>query len=92
MVDGVGSSTATIAFTTPQFTNAQGGAVNFSPTNSGLPSNTTIQPSEALYFLEPESFKVRPTNKSGFKFGVRRVPQQNNVSVDGIMMRLGINL
>ena len=92
LVDGVGSSTQTIAFTTPQFTNASGGAVSVSPTNSGLPSNTTIQPSEALYFLEPESFKVRPTNKSGFKFGVRRVPQQNNVSVDGIMMRLGINL
>ena len=53
---------------------------------------TTIQPSEALYFLEPESFKIRPTNKPGFRFGIRRVPQQNNVSVDGIMMRLGINL
>ncbi len=91
LVDGVGSSTQTISYTTPQFT-YNGANVPFSPTNSGLPSNVTIQPSEALYFLEPESFKVRPTNKPGFKFGVRRVPQQNNVSVDGIMMRLGIDL
>jgi hypothetical protein len=92
LVDGVGQSTTTIAYTTPQFVNAAGAPVNTSPTGSGLPSLTTIQAAEALYFLEPESFKIRPTNKPGFRFGIRRVPQQNNVSVDGIMMRLGINL
>ena len=89
--DGVGSSTQTVSFTTPQFTN-NGANVNFSPTNSGLPSNTVIQPSEVLYFLEPESFKVRPTNKSGWNYGIRRAPMPNNVSIDAIFMRVSTNL
>ena len=93
LVDGVGSNTTTISFSTPQFTNpVTGAAVNFSPTMSGLPSNTTIQPSEVLYFLEPESFFLRTTNKRGWNFGVRRAPMPNNVSIDAIFMRLGTNL
>jgi hypothetical protein len=92
LVDGVGSSTTTVAFTTPAFTSATGAPVNVSPTGSGLPSSQTIQPSEVLYFLEPESFKIRPTNKKGWNFGLRRAPMPNNVSVDALFMRLGINL
>ena len=93
LVDGVGSNTNTIAYTTPQFTNlTTGAAQNFSPTNSGLPSNTTIQPSEAIYFLEPESFKLRTTDKSGWNFGIRRTQLPYNVSVDAIFMRLATNL
>jgi hypothetical protein len=92
LVDGVGSSTTTVAFQTPQFTNATGGAIPFSPTGSGLPSLQTINPSEVLYFLEPESFKIRPTNKKGWNFGLRRAPMPNNVSIDALFMRLGINL
>ena len=69
-----------------------GANVLFSPTNSNIPSNTTIQPSEVLYFLEPESFKVRPTNKSGWNYGIRRAPMPNNVSIDAIFMRVSTNL
>ncbi len=92
LVDGVGSNTTTVAFTTPQFFSSTGAASNFSPTNSGLPSNTTIQPSEAIYFLEPESFKLRTTDKAGWNFGVRRTQLPYNVSVDAIFMRLATNL
>ena len=91
LADGVGSSTTTVTFTTPQFTK-NGANVSVSPTGSGLPSNTTIQPSEVLYFLEPESFKIRPTNKKGWNFGLRRAPMPNNVSIDALFMRLGTNL
>jgi len=91
LADGVGSSTTTIAFTTPQFT-FNGQPVAVSPTGSNLPSTTTIQPSEVVYFLEPESFKVRPTNKKGWNYGLRRAPMPNNVSIDALFMRLGINL
>lgn len=92
LVDGVGSNTTTIAFQTPQFTSQTGAPIPFSPTNSGLPSNATIQPSEAIYFLEPESFKLRTTDKSGWNFGIRRTQLPYNVSVDAIFMRLATNL
>lgn len=92
LVDGVGSSTTTLAYTTPQFTSSTGANVNLSPTGSNIPSLTTINPGEVLYFLEPESFKIRPTNKKGWNFGLRRAPMPNNVSVDALFMRLGINL
>ena len=92
LVDGVGSNTNTITFTTPQFYNSSNAAVTLSPTNSGLPSNANIQPSEAIYFLTPETFKLRTTDKPGWNFGVRRTSQWNNVSVDTIFMRLATNL
>ena len=92
LVDGVGSNTTTVAYTTPQFSNASGASVTLSPTNSGLPSNAIIQPSEAVYFLTPDTFKLRTTDKPGWNFGVRRTSQWNNVSVDTIFMRLATNL
>lgn len=92
LVDGVGSNTTTIAYTTPQFTSSTGAALTVSPTGSGLPSNTTIQPSEAVYFLEPDSFKLRTTDKPGWNFGIRRTQLPYNVSVDAIFMRLATNL
>jgi hypothetical protein len=92
LVDGVGSSTTTVAFQTPQFFSSIGAPVPVSPTGSNLPSSQTIQPGEVLYFLEPESFKIRPTNKKGWNFGLRRAPMPNNVSIDALFMRLGINL
>lgn len=92
LIDGVGSNTTTIAFATPQFTNAAGANLTLSPTGSGIPSNITIQPAEAVYFLEPESFKLRTTDKPGFDFGIRRTKLPYNVSIDAIMMRLGTNL
>ncbi len=93
LVDGVGSNTTTIQYQTPQFTNATTSAtLTLSPTNSGLPSNAYIQPSEAVYFLEPESFKLRTTDKPGWNFGIRRTQLPYNVSVDAIFMRLATNL
>jgi hypothetical protein len=92
LVDGVGSNTTTIAFQTPQYVSAAGANVALSPTNSGMPSNALIQPSEAIYFLTPETFKLRTTDKPGWNFGVRRTSQWNNVSVDTIFMRLATNL
>jgi hypothetical protein len=92
LVDGVGKNTTTIAYTTPQFYNSSNAAVTVSPTNSGLPSNSIIQPSEAVYFLTPNTFKLRTTDKPGWNFGVRRTSQWNNVSVDTIFMRLATNL
>jgi hypothetical protein len=92
LIDGVGSNTTTVAYQTPQFFTNTGAPSAFSPTNSGLPSNTTIMPSEAVYFLEPESFKLRTTDKPGWNFGVRRTQLPYNVSVDAIFMRLATNL
>jgi hypothetical protein len=92
LVDGVGSNTTTITYQTPQFVSSSGANVTLSPTNSGLPSNALIQPSEAIYFLTPDTFKLRTTDKAGWNFGVRRTSQWNNVSVDTIFMRLATNL
>ena len=92
LVDGVGSNTSTIQFQTPQFTSASGANLVNSPSGSGLPSNALIQPSEVVYFLEPESFKLRTTDKPGWNFGIRRTQLPYNVSVDAIFMRLATNL
>ncbi len=91
LVDGAGQSTQTATFTTPQFTS---GGVNVatSPTGSNLPSTTLINVGEVLFFLEAASFKIRPTNKKGWNYGLRRSPMPNNVSMDALFMRLGTNL
>jgi hypothetical protein len=82
LVDGVGQSTITSTFTSPA-----------SPTSaSGLPSATTCTVGEVLFFLESSSFKIRPTDKKGWNFGLRRSPMPNNVSMDALFMRLGTNL
>lgn len=91
LVDGAGNNTQTKAFTTPQFTSA-GSNVAVSPTGSGLPSNTSIQPGEVLFFLQSSSFKIRKTNKKGWDYGLRRAALPYNVSVDALFMRLAINL
>lgn len=92
LVDGVGSNTTTPTFQTPQFTNSTGANTFNSPSGSGLPSNALIQPSEVIYFLEPDSFKLRTTDKPGWNFGIRRTQLPYNVSVDAIFMRLATNL
>jgi hypothetical protein len=82
LVDGVGQSTITSTFTSPA-----------SPTSaSGLPANTVCTVGEVLFFLESSSFKIRPTDKKGWNFGLRRSPMPNNVSMDALFMRLGTNL
>jgi hypothetical protein len=82
LVDGCGQSTITSTFTSPA-----------SPTSaSGLPANTVCTVGEVLFFLESSSFKIRPTDKKGWNFGLRRSPMPNNVSMDALFMRLGTNL
>jgi len=91
LVDGSGSSTQTGTIVTPQYTSG-GANVAVSATGSGFPSNSTCTVGEVLYFLESGSFKLRPTDKKGWNFGLRRSPMPNNVSMDALFMRLGTNL
>ena len=82
LVDGAGSNTVTGKFTSTA-----------TPTTaSGLPASTSCTVGEVIYFLEAESFKIRPTNKKGWNYGLRRAPMPNNVSMDALFMRLGTNL
>ncbi len=82
LIDGAGSNTVTSTFKT-----------TLTPsTASNLPANTTVTVGEVLYILEAESFKIRPTNKKGWNYGLRRAPMPNNVSMDALFMRLGTNL
>lgn len=90
LVDGAGNSTQTGSFLTPTFSGIATGGLN--TTGSNIPSNTTITVGEVLFFLESASFKIRPTNKKGWNYGLRRSPMPNNVSMDALFMRLGTNL
>lgn len=93
LVDGAGNSTLTSTFTSPQFTNPSTGANQAtSPTGSNMPSAVTCTVGEVLFILEATSFKIRPTNKRGWNYGIRRAPMPNNVSIDALFMRLGTNL
>lgn len=91
LVDGAGSNSVTGTITTPQYTSG-GANVAISPTGSGFPSNSTCTVGEVLYILETGSFKIRPTNKKGWNFGLRKSPMPNNVSMDALFERLGTNL
>jgi hypothetical protein len=91
LVDGAGTSTVTGTITTPQYTSG-GLNVSTAPTGSGFPSNATCTVGEVLYMLTAKDFKLRPTNKSGWNFGLRRAPFPNNVSIDALFERLGTNL
>jgi len=91
LVDGAGGNTVTSTITSPQYTSG-GANVTISTTGSGFPSNATCTVGEVLYFLETGSFKLRPTDKKGWNFGLRRSPMPNNVSMDALFMRLGTNL
>jgi len=90
--DGIGSNTATIAYQTLQFYDSTGAAINFSPTNSNLPSNAIIQPSEAIYFLDPSTFKLRTTNNPDWNFGTRKTQQYDNPSMNAVFLKLATNL
>ena len=90
--DGVGSNTATIAYQTPQFYSSTNAAINFSPTKSKLPSNAIIQPSEAVYFLDPSTFKLRTTDKAEWNMGVLETKQWDNPSMRAVFMKLATNL
>ncbi len=91
LADGSGGSTLTSTLVTPQYT-LNAANVSQSQTGSNFPSNATCTVGEVLYFLESSSFKIRPTDKKGWNFGLRRSPMPNNVSMDALFMRLGTNL
>lgn len=91
LADGVGVSTQLFPFTSPQFT-FNGAPVPFSATGSRIPSNTTINPGEYLMICTASEFHLRPTDKPGWNFGVRKTQMPNNVSLDAVMIRLGTNL
>lgn len=91
LADGSGGSTQTGVITSPQFANGPA-ALTISPTGSGIPSNALMTVGEVLYFFETGSFKIRPTDKKGWNFGLRRSPMPNNVSMDALFERLGTNL
>lgn len=91
LADGAGGSTMTGTFTSPTYTGTQV-SNGISTTGSNMPSNVTCTVGEVLFFLEAASFKVRPTNKKGWNYGIRRSPMPNNVSMDAMFMRLGTNL
>ena len=82
LIDGSGLNTVTGTFTSPAAPTAA----------SGLPKSTVCTVGEVLMFLESTSFKIRPTNKKGWNYGLRRAPMPNNVSMDALFMRLGTNL
>lgn len=86
LADGAGRSTQTSTFTSPTYSTAT------SSTGSNFPSATSCTVGEVLFFLEAESFKIRPTNKKGWNYGMRRAPMPNNVSMDALFLRLGTNL
>ncbi len=95
LADGSGGSTQTSTIVTPQYTSTVAGVtsnVAQSLTGSNFPSNATCTVGEVLYFLESGSFKIRPTDKKGWNFGLRRAPMPNNVSMDALFERLGTNL
>lgn len=82
LIDGAGANTVTGTFTSPAAPSAA----------SNLPVSTKCTVGEVLFFLTSSTFKIRPTNKKGWNFGIRRAPMPNNVSMDALFMRLGINL
>jgi hypothetical protein len=82
LVDGAGANTVTTSFMSP---------ADPSPA-SRLPASTMCTVGEVLFFLTAETFKLRPTNKRGWNFGVRRAPLPQNVSMDAMFLRLGTNL
>jgi hypothetical protein len=91
LVDGSGSSTQTSTVVSPQYTSG-GANVTISPTGSNIPSNATLTVGEVLYFFEASSFRIRPSDKPGFDYGIiqERVPY--NVTAKYLIQRLATNL
>ena len=93
--DGAGGTTQLTPFLTPTFklngANIATGAL--SPTGSNIPSNTTINPGEVLYFLDPHAMvAMKPKPGSGWTmtFDENRIP--NNISSSIRYLRYATNL
>lgn len=93
--DGSGSTTQLSKFTTPTF-KLNGVSVatgTLSPTGSQIPSATTIDPGEALYFIDPEAMVMLPPKPgSGWNFDTleNRIP--NNISTSIRYLKLATNV
>lgn len=93
--DGSGGSTQLSPFLTPTY-KVNGVAVaagTLSPTGSNIPSATTINPGEALYFIDPEAMVMLPPKPgSGWNFTIdeNRIP--NNISSSIRYLRLATNI
>lgn len=93
--DGSGSNTQLSKFTSPTY-KVNGVAVaagTLSPTGSNIPSGVTLDPGEALYFIDPEAFIMLPPKPgSGWNFDTRYNPVPNNISLDLKYMKLATNI
>lgn len=94
-LDGAGSSTKLAPFTSPTYT-VNGVAVaagTLSPTGSNIPSATTINPGEVLYFADPEVLVMTPPKPgSGWEWDTREVPIPNNISTNNRYLKVATNL
>lgn len=94
-LDGAGSTTRLSPFNTPIFTQNGGAVANgtLSPTGSNIPSNTIIDPGEALYVIDTEAMEMTPPKAgSGWNFDSRIVPIPDNISTDNRYLKLATNL
>ena len=94
-IDGSGSNTKLSSFTSPTFT-INGTAVaagTLSPTGSNVPSGTTINPGEVLYFADPEVLVMTPPKPgSGWEWDTREIPIPNNISTNNRYLKVATNL
>ena len=94
-LDGAGSNTKLSSYTSPTYT-INGAAVaagTLSPTGSNIPSATTIQPGEVLYFADPEVLVMTPPKPgSGWEWDTREVPIPNNISTNNRYLKVATNL
>lgn len=59
---------------------------------SHLPAAKTITVGETLWFLSGASWKMRPTNKKQWNFGIRETTAYDNISLNAIFMKLATNM
>jgi hypothetical protein len=93
--DGSGGSTQLSPFLTPTYkvNGVSAAAGSLSPTGSNIPSGITINPGEALYFIDPEAMVMLPPKPGSgwtFTFDENRIP--NNISSSIRYLRLATNI
>jgi len=93
--DGVGGTTQLTPFLTPTYklNGVNVGAGTASPTGSNIPSATTINPGEVLWFIDPYSLvALKPKAGSGWNmdFDENRIP--NNISSSIRYLRYATNI
>jgi len=93
--DGSGSNTQLSTFTSPTY-KINGSSVSqgtLSPTGSNIPSGVTLDPGEALYFIDPEAMVMLPPKPgSGWNFDIRENAIPDNVSLNLRYLKLATNI